>query len=251
MTRGKMIYIDKDGNAYITVEFNGDMYPDGKAGEILERFEEGYFKKYSHYEHFAERFNARNYGYAEDLIQSFSCEENRVINVTENWTDYLYIINESEEEWSVKGKEGNVSLPKQSLGIVHFQQVKRIIRRKIKDQTEKQTPGLTREEFASTIYKLRDSSDLVEKVEELFRNSRENVECDFCNGAGLQISHENIVIWLLKKLMQDESENIDYFVYELDYGRKYEPGAITDETGEDIELDTAEKLYDYLMGENI
>lgn len=49
--------------------------------------------------------------------------------------------------------------------------------------------------------------------------------------------------------MKDAVENIDYFIYELDYGRKYEPGMITDENGHDIDFSSAEKLYDYLIGE--
>lgn len=52
--------------------------------------------------------------------------------------------------------------------------------------------------------------------------------CDFCNGASLQISHENVVVVLLRKLMQDAFENIDYFIYELDYGRKYKPGMLVE-----------------------
>ena len=90
---------------------------------------------------------------------------------------------------------------------------------------------------------------MVRKVNSLFRNSRDNVECDFCNGAALQISHESTVVFLLRKLLNDAVENIDYYIYELDYGRKYEPGIITDENGRDIDFSSAEKLYDYLTGE--
>jgi hypothetical protein len=54
---------------------------------------------------------------------------------------------------------------------------------------------------------------------------------------------------LLRKLLKDAVENIDYYIYELDYGRKYEPGIITDENGHDIDFSSAEKLYDYLTGE--
>lgn len=42
MTRGKIIYIDKDCKVYSTVEFNGDMYPDGNADDILDKFESGF-----------------------------------------------------------------------------------------------------------------------------------------------------------------------------------------------------------------
>ena len=109
--------------------------------------------------------------------------------------------------------------------------------------------NISKEEFVEILDRLRDSSDLVGKVNELFRNSRENVECDFCNGAALQISHESTVIILLRKLLKDADENIDYFIYELDYGRKYEVGMITDKNGHNIDFSSAEKLYDFMTKE--
>lgn len=38
-------------------------------------------------------------------------------------------------------------------------------------------------------------------MEELFRDSRENLECDFCNGTGLQISYEGIVVKIICSLL--------------------------------------------------
>ena len=40
--------------------------------------------------------------------------------------------------------------------------------------------------------------------------------------------------------------DIDYFIYELNFGKDYEPGCVTDD---DVEIDfsTAETLYDYLI----
>lgn len=67
---------------------------------------------------------------------------------------------------------------------------------------------LTKQEFVEILDRLRKATELVDKVEELFRGSRENLECDFCNGAGLQISHEGIVVKLLEKLMRDSFGNI-------------------------------------------
>ena len=75
------------------------------------------------------------------------------------------------------------------------------------------------------------------------------ISYDNCNVAALQISHESTVVFLLRKLLKDAVENIDYFIYELDYGRKYEPGMITDKNGADNDFSTAEKLYDYMTGE--
>lgn len=249
MTRGKIIYIDRDGRVFSTVEFNGDMYPDGNVDRILELFEAGYFTNYNNYESFVVRFNKSHYGYEEELIHPFACEEERIIDITENWTDYLYIINNSDCEWVIKDKNGATFLDKRTLGIVRFQKVEKVIHRILHENAKEFSTNISKEEFVEIMSRLRESSDLVDKVDELFRNSRDNVECDFCNGAGLQISHESTVVYLLRKLLKDELEDIDYFIYELDYGRKYERGMITDKNGEDIDFSTAEKLYDYLTGE--
>lgn len=107
---------------------------------------------------------------------------------------------------------------------------------------------LTKQEFVEILNRLREATELVDKVEELFRSSRENLECDFCNGAGLQISHEGIVVKLLEKLMQDSFGNISYFIYELDYGREYHEGCVSDKNG-NVDIGTPEKLYDFLMVE--
>ena len=108
--------------------------------------------------------------------------------------------------------------------------------------------SLTKQEFVDILNRLREATELVDKVEELFRNSRENLECDFCNGAGLQISHEGIVVKLMERLMRDNAGNISYFIYELDYGKTYQEGCIFDQSG-NIDISTSEKLYDYLLKE--
>ena len=246
MARGKIIYIDRDGKVFSSVEFNGDMYPDGNANRILEMFEAGFFTSYNNYESFVIRFNKSHYGYEEELIHPFTYEEERVIDVTENWTDYLYIINNSDREWVIKDKDGAYFLDRRTLGIVQFQQVEKLIHRVLHENAKEFNINISKEEFVEILNRLRDTSDLVNKVNKLFRDSRDNVECDFCNAAGLQISHESTVVFLLRKLLNDAFENIDYFIFELDYGRKYEPGMITDEAGNDIDFSTAEKLYDYL-----
>ena len=107
---------------------------------------------------------------------------------------------------------------------------------------------LTKQEFVDILNRLREATELVDKVEELFRDSRDNLECDFCNGAGLQISHEGIVVKLLERLMRDNAGNISYFIYELDYGKTYQEGCISDQSG-NIDFSTPEKLVDYLMAD--
>lgn len=113
---------------------------------------------------------------------------------------------------------------------------------------DSQSKGVTlsKEEFVDIIARLQEATELVENVDDLFRKSRENIECDFCNGAGLQISHEGVVVKLLEKLLNDEGEIISYFIYELDYGKEYKRGCISDCDG-DIDISTSEKLYDFLL----
>jgi hypothetical protein len=108
---------------------------------------------------------------------------------------------------------------------------------------------LSKEKFVDIIERLREASELVDKVEELFRNSRGNIDCDFCNGAALQISHEGVVVDLLQKLMRDEEvENISYFIYELEYGKQFELGMVMD-GDTPIDMGAPGKLYDYLVAE--
>ena len=92
MTRGKILFIKDNGEISCTTEFNGDMYPSGNGGEVLERFEEGYFSDFIKFKRFVENFNRRNYGYEEELIQNLYPSDH-IINIRDNFTYYLYIIN--------------------------------------------------------------------------------------------------------------------------------------------------------------
>lgn len=44
----------------------------------------------------------------------------------------------------------------------------------------------------------------------------------------------------------DIDDWISYFCIDLDFGKKYKPGCVTDENGKDIVLETPEDLYNYL-----
>lgn len=251
MTRGKIIFIGKDRKVYTTTEFNGDMYPDEDKGygrEIVEHFQNGGFSDLYEYKRFVRKFDKKHFGYAEELdnnlIVSEPYQPKEGINTEGNHTDYLYIINKSEGCKVVYAKDGDWILQTNRMMIVHFDSVKKIL----EVTGKKQCAPLARKEFVQVIDRLRESDELVNKVNDLFRKSRDSVECDFCNGAGLQISHESLVVYLLQKLMRDDFENITYFIYELNYGKDYKPGCITDENG-NIDMSTPEELYDYLVKE--
>ena len=59
-------------------------------------------------------------------------------------------------------------------------------------------------------------------------------------------TNSDTVIYLLEELTNDEKHMILQFAYELDWGKKWEPGCTLNK-GVDVDLSTAEKLYDYLM----
>jgi hypothetical protein len=106
----------------------------------------------------------------------------------------------------------------------------------------------SKEKFCKIISSLRAANKLQSDVDELYRQSRDNLDCDFMNAAALQINHESIVVELLEYIMNDDTNMISYFIYELDYGGKYVDGMIT-EFGKNINISSAEKLYDYLAGQ--
>lgn len=250
MTRGKIILIQSDMKVYTTCEFNGDMQLSVRGEEVLECFKKGSFKKYKEYERFVKSFNRRYFGYDGDLIkESVDCCK-CIIDITKNWTDYLYIINESSVEWIIKTKDNDEKLLPCSLAIIHYQMINNIVVRK-NEENLKNICVLSEQEFVDVMNRLRVASDLQQQVNELFRNSRETIENDFGNAAALQISHESTVVFLLKKMLHDEYEYIDYFVYELDYGRKYKKGMITDENGQDIDIHTPKLLYDFISNNGV
>ena len=133
MTRGKIILIQGDMQVYITCEFNGDMHPNMNGEEVLECFKNGVFQNYRGYERFVGNFNRKYWGYDEELIRELIGCDKRTIDVTKNWTDYLYIINESSDEWSIKTKENGDKLLPHSLAIIHYQMVSNIMIRKTEE----------------------------------------------------------------------------------------------------------------------
>ena len=58
-------------------------------------------------------------------------------------------------------------------------------------------------------------------------------------------NYEVQMVKVLEDIFHDTGEWISYYIYELDFGRKWEPGCVT-EDGKDIPLSTPEELYDML-----
>ena len=57
------------------------------------------------------------------------------------------------------------------------------------------------------------------------------------------------LIRVLEKLMEDNGEWIQYFIYDLDYGKNYKEGCAIYKDKSPIDLSTAEKLHHFLYRE--
>ena len=105
---------------------------------------------------------------------------------------------------------------------------------------------ISKEKFVEIINKLKEIDGFIKETNEKARQLNDAVISDFFNASSLSISHETIVIELLENIFE-EWDVLSWWIYELDYGRKYTDGCISDKNGNVIDLSTAEKLYDYLV----
>lgn len=106
---------------------------------------------------------------------------------------------------------------------------------------------ISKEKFVEIINRLKSYTELQNKINDLFRDNIDNKEMDFINAGSICIGHENVVVYLLERMF--DTDMISYFIYELDYGEKYKKGCVLDENMIEIDLSSAEKLYDYLIKE--
>lgn len=105
---------------------------------------------------------------------------------------------------------------------------------------------ITKEEFIKYIDNIKKSLEMEDDLNEWIRKYSDGGWCIF--NPLWQIIEDEI------KLMTDnicgkqdyEVDDIDYFIFELEFGTKWKPGTIT-ENGKDIDWSTSEKLYDYMV----
>lgn len=106
------------------------------------------------------------------------------------------------------------------------------------------TPIITKEEFKDAIEYVKLVIALQDDVYDLCRKFNNNTE----DIADIQFpTGQTKIIDLLSLILRDEEEWISYFVYELEFGMKYQPGYITDPNGHDIPLKTVDDLWNLLM----
>lgn len=105
---------------------------------------------------------------------------------------------------------------------------------------------IIKEEFVDIMNRLKQVNDFVNETNEKARKLDDAIESDFFNASSLSISHETVVVRLLKMMFDDHDDLISWWIYEKDYGRR-EDIKMWDGLSNEIDLSTADKLYDYLM----
>ena len=57
---------------------------------------------------------------------------------------------------------------------------------------------------------------------------------------------ETLFLKMIKELVHDTGEDIDYFIYDLEWGKNWEKGCITTSDGRDIMMRDIDDLYNWL-----
>lgn len=111
---------------------------------------------------------------------------------------------------------------------------------------------LSYEEFEKYMLLLKANESFQRDLDEICSRYMKNTKINSLQYSEVNMwlpSLETTCIELLSKIMHNKYETIDYFVYDLDFGKNWEPGTITDEDGKDIPLKTIKDLYNLLLKE--
>lgn len=85
--------------------------------------------------------------------------------------------------------------------------------------------------------------------QEKFNDVLKEIDSEF---GGCYINNKSIdkLYNLLKDLTNDSSDIIGYWLWELEFGERYEEGCVTEEDGTPIPLKTLDDVWNYLVDEN-
>ena len=106
---------------------------------------------------------------------------------------------------------------------------------------------ISKKEFVNIINRLKEVNDFVDETNTRARALTDAIKSEMTNAMHLAINHEDIVVELLENIFND-NDIISWWLYELDYGREFKEGYLQDGKGYNIDISSAEKLYDYLLG---
>lgn len=102
--------------------------------------------------------------------------------------------------------------------------------------------NLTKSKFIEIIDFIKERKCAERKINDIMTDGYD--DCIFFPNT----KYESKMIELLEYIMEDTNHWISYFIYDLDFGNKYEVNtAIWCDNGEPIPLGTPEALYNFLM----
>ena len=127
MTRGSFVLFTPD-RAYISTEFNGDMYFDGHGEDAARGIKD--VKTKEDLLDFAKKFNREHHNYPDTDIQIYHLASDEkqyeeVLNTTEKYydnyfSDYIFIKNMSGSDLNFTTKDGQMTLPDETSGVLYF-----------------------------------------------------------------------------------------------------------------------------------
>lgn len=109
-------------------------------------------------------------------------------------------------------------------------------------------PNLTKKQFVEYINRIKATCDKDDMLSDAIEKA-----CDKNTWViGLYGSECNTMIDLLSlamglKVGTYDGNVIEYFIYDINFGKNYTPECYTEEDGSPIDISTAEKLYDYII----
>ena len=105
---------------------------------------------------------------------------------------------------------------------------------------------MNRKNFKKHLKGIKELGEIEEKITKSFKL----LDCDFnyfSLGKSITLARE-----ILKEAMNDKYDYIDYFIYELDWGKnKMAKNCVEEKDGTKYSLQTMDQLYDYIIKFNI
>ena len=101
---------------------------------------------------------------------------------------------------------------------------------------------ITLQQFKSALFDIRTFQEAEDLINDGFKMLGQDSRIIICQP-------EVAIVRLLENVFNDKGHWIQYFLYELDWGKKYEDGCITDIDGSFIRLSTIRELYEFLLKE--
>lgn len=101
----------------------------------------------------------------------------------------------------------------------------------------------------TTFKKLMNEFISLRKDEDNVRDAMKKFDPDFGNFSLGR--YETLFLKTMEEAMDDVYQNISYWIYELDFGKKTKKNSITDKNGKGIPIKTLDNLYNLINNKEI